>query len=119
MSLRPVFDGCQNVSIKGSRASVNGGDRSANGRRAEGKCYKIIVLTQKFTGRITREMEFLTTEQAAEKLGVTIRRVQAVAQSGRLPARRFGRALMIRNRISRWLPIASRAIREALKVIGW
>jgi excisionase family DNA binding protein len=35
-------------------------------------------------------MEFLTTEQVAEKLGVTPRRVQAMAQSGRLPASRFG-----------------------------
>jgi excisionase family DNA binding protein len=42
-------------------------------------------------------MDFLTTEQSAEKFGVTPRRVQAMAQAGRLPASRFGRALMIRE----------------------
>jgi excisionase family DNA binding protein len=43
------------------------------------------------------EMEFLTTEQVAERLGVGPRRVQAMVKSGRLPASRFGRALMIKE----------------------
>jgi excisionase family DNA binding protein len=42
-------------------------------------------------------MQFLTTEQAAARLGVSPRRVQIMAQSGRLPASRFGRALMIKE----------------------
>lgn len=33
----------------------------------------------------------LTTAQAAESLGVTIRQVQALIKSGRLPAVKFGR----------------------------
>ncbi len=42
-------------------------------------------------------MEFLTTKEVAEKLGVTLRRVQAMIQSGRLPAQKFGRDYMIRE----------------------
>lgn len=42
-------------------------------------------------------MEFLTTEQVAARLGITPRRVQAMAKSGRLPASRFGRSLMIKE----------------------
>lgn len=42
-------------------------------------------------------MEFLTAEQVAVRLGITPRRVQAMAQSGRLPASRFGRSLMIKE----------------------
>lgn len=42
-------------------------------------------------------MNYLTTEQVAEQLGISIRRVQAMVKAGRLPAERFGRALMIRE----------------------
>lgn len=42
-------------------------------------------------------MDFLTTEQAAERLGIGLRRVQTLVQNGRLPAGRFGRALMIKE----------------------
>ena len=42
-------------------------------------------------------MEFLTTEQVAARLGVTPRRVQAMAKAGRLPASRFGRSLMMKE----------------------
>lgn len=43
-------------------------------------------------------MEFLTTKEVADKLGVTIRRVQAMIESGRLPATKFGRDYMIREK---------------------
>ena len=42
-------------------------------------------------------MANLTTEQVAARLGVTVRRVQALVKSGRLPAERFGRAIVIRE----------------------
>jgi excisionase family DNA binding protein len=54
-------------------------------------------LTHIFHGRINREIDFLTTERAAEKLGVTPRRVQAAAKAGRSPAGRFGGALTFRE----------------------
>ncbi|MGH9822746.1 MAG: helix-turn-helix domain-containing protein [Blastocatellia bacterium] len=37
----------------------------------------------------------LTTGEAAEKLGISKRRVQQLVKSGRLPARMFGGSLMI------------------------
>ena len=40
----------------------------------------------------------LTTEQVAEKLGVTPRRVRALITSGRLKAKRIGRDWMIDSR---------------------
>jgi excisionase family DNA binding protein len=43
-------------------------------------------------------MEYLTTKEVAEKLGVTLRRVQAMVQSGRLPATKFGRDYMIKEK---------------------
>lgn len=42
-------------------------------------------------------MDRLTTQQAAEKLGVTIRRINALIQSGRLPAEKFGQVHMIKE----------------------
>ena len=42
-------------------------------------------------------MEFLTTLEVAEKLGVTRRRVLALIEAGRLPATKFGRDYMIRE----------------------
>jgi excisionase family DNA binding protein len=42
-------------------------------------------------------MDELTAQQVAERLGVTVRRVQAMIKDGRLPATRFGRALVIRE----------------------
>jgi excisionase family DNA binding protein len=39
--------------------------------------------------------DVLTTEQAAERLGVSARRVQQLIKSGRLPAREFGGSYMI------------------------
>jgi excisionase family DNA binding protein len=42
-------------------------------------------------------MAILTTAQAAERLGVSVRRVQQLVQDGRLPAKQFGGALMIRE----------------------
>ena len=43
-------------------------------------------------------MDFLTTKQAAEKLGITPRRVQALIEAERLPAQKFGRDYMIREK---------------------
>lgn len=43
-------------------------------------------------------MDFLTTKQAAEKLGITPRRVQALIEAGRLPAQKFGRDYMIKEK---------------------
>jgi len=40
----------------------------------------------------------LTTDEAAARLSVTPRRVRAMIQSGRLPARRHGRAWIIFER---------------------
>ena len=40
-------------------------------------------------------MKQITTEEAAARLGITKRRVQAMIKSGSLPAARFGRALAI------------------------
>jgi excisionase family DNA binding protein len=43
-----------------------------------------------------RPSEFISTEQAAEELGVTIRRVQALLKDGRfIGAQKFGRDWMI------------------------
>lgn len=43
-------------------------------------------------------MDFLTTKEVAEKLGVKVRMVQLLIQSGRLPATKFGRDYMIREK---------------------
>lgn len=43
-------------------------------------------------------MEYLTTKEVAEKLGVSLRRVQAMIEAGRLPATKFGRDYMIREK---------------------
>jgi excisionase family DNA binding protein len=42
-------------------------------------------------------MKTLTTREAAERLGVTVRRVNDLITAGRLPAMRFGRAHMIKE----------------------
>lgn len=41
--------------------------------------------------------KFLNTKQAAEKKGVSIRRIQALITKGQLKAERFGRDYMIRE----------------------
>jgi excisionase family DNA binding protein len=43
-------------------------------------------------------MEFLTTLEVAEILGVTRRRVIALIEAGRLPATKFGRDYMIKEK---------------------
>jgi excisionase family DNA binding protein len=43
-------------------------------------------------------MDYLTTKQAAERLGITPRRVQALIEAERLPAQKFGRDYMIREK---------------------
>jgi excisionase family DNA binding protein len=42
-------------------------------------------------------MAILTAAQAAERLGVSARRIQQLAKDGRLPAEQFGGALMIKE----------------------
>lgn len=39
----------------------------------------------------------LTTPQVAERLGVTVRRVQALIKTGRLPSQQFGRDHVIKE----------------------
>ncbi len=41
-------------------------------------------------------MKLLTTRDAADRLGVSDRRVRALIQAGRVPARRVGRDWLIR-----------------------
>ena len=43
-------------------------------------------------------MNLLTTKEVAERLGVTPRRVVAMIQAGRLPADKFGRDYMIKEK---------------------
>ncbi len=42
-------------------------------------------------------MNLLTTKEAAGRLGVSVRRVHALIQDGRLPAEKFGRDYMIKE----------------------
>jgi len=42
-------------------------------------------------------MEMLTTQKAAEKLGVHRSRVHALIKAGRLPAEKFGNVYMIKD----------------------
>ncbi|HYP25526.1 MAG TPA: helix-turn-helix domain-containing protein [Blastocatellia bacterium] len=42
-------------------------------------------------------MKILTAAQAAERLGVSVRRVQQLVKAGRLPASEFGGSLMIQE----------------------
>jgi excisionase family DNA binding protein len=42
-------------------------------------------------------MAILTAAQAAERLGVSVRRVQQLVKEGRLPAEQFGGAWMIKE----------------------
>lgn len=43
-------------------------------------------------------MNILSTAEAAERLGVSVRRVQQLVKAGRLPAGAFGGALMIQEK---------------------
>lgn len=40
-------------------------------------------------------MTLITTSQAAERLGISVRRVQELINSGRLPAQQFGRTYVV------------------------
>jgi excisionase family DNA binding protein len=42
-------------------------------------------------------MNLLTTKEVAERLGVTIKRIQAMIRDERLPAQKFGRDYMIKE----------------------
>jgi excisionase family DNA binding protein len=42
-------------------------------------------------------MNLLTTKEVAERLGVKVRMVQLLIQTGRLPASKFGRDYMIKE----------------------
>jgi excisionase family DNA binding protein len=43
-------------------------------------------------------MGILTTAEAAERLGISVRRVQQLVQDGRLPAKEFGGTFMIEEK---------------------
>lgn len=43
-------------------------------------------------------MELLTTKEVAKKLGVSMRMIQLLIKSGRLPATKFGRDYMIKEK---------------------
>jgi excisionase family DNA binding protein len=43
-------------------------------------------------------MSLLTTKEVAERLGVSVRRVHALIQDERLPAKKFGRDYMIQEK---------------------
>jgi excisionase family DNA binding protein len=43
------------------------------------------------------EERLLTTPEVAERLGVSVRRVQALIKSGRLPSQQFGRDHVIKE----------------------
>jgi excisionase family DNA binding protein len=47
--------------------------------------------------RKTERMKLLTTQEAADRLGVTSVRVRAMILAGRLPAEKFGHVHMIRE----------------------
>ena len=59
-----------------------------------------------------RTMGYITTEDAAGILSVSIRRVQAMIRTGLLPAKRFGKAYMLLETDVRWL-------NEQERVPGW
>lgn len=42
-------------------------------------------------------MDLLTTKEVADRLGVTIKRIQAMIRDGRLPAEKLGRDYVIRE----------------------
>jgi excisionase family DNA binding protein len=48
-------------------------------------------------------MGFLTTKQVADRLGVSIRRVQALVTNGRLPAQKIGRDFLIKEKDLRFV----------------
>jgi excisionase family DNA binding protein len=54
-------------------------------------------LTNNFFQGIKGGMDELTALEAADELGVSVRRLQELVKTGRLPARRFGRAYVIRR----------------------
>ena len=54
------------------------------------------TLKGEFTS-IKHNMKLLTTQEAAEKLGVTSTRIRAMILSGRLPAEKFGHVHMIKE----------------------
>jgi excisionase family DNA binding protein len=47
--------------------------------------------------RNAERMKLLTTQEAAERLGVTSTRIRAMILAGRLPAEKFGHVHMIRE----------------------
>jgi excisionase family DNA binding protein len=52
-------------------------------------------LTNSFFGRKNNDMGLITTAQAAERLGISVRRVQELIGSQRLPAQQFGRTYVV------------------------
>lgn len=56
---------------------------------------KLFPLRDSFSQGIRKAVRSLTTKEAAEKLGVTPQRVRTLIRAGRLPAKKFGRDLVI------------------------
>jgi excisionase family DNA binding protein len=55
------------------------------------------MLAQDTTIEMRLPMKLLTTDEVAERLGVTVRRVQAMIKGGRLPAEKMGRDWLVRE----------------------
>jgi excisionase family DNA binding protein len=59
---------------------------------------KVIALTNTFDYFIFESMnDFISIKTASEKLGLSIRRVQALITSGRLPAEKIGNSYVVRE----------------------
>jgi excisionase family DNA binding protein len=67
-------------------------------RKCETAVNKYFALTKSSRRVYKNRMAILTAAQAAERLGVSVRRVQQLVKSGRLPAGQFGGALMIEEK---------------------
>lgn len=48
-------------------------------------------------------MDYITTEDAAKELGVSVRRIQAMIRDGVLPAKKFGKAYAVNPEDVEWL----------------
>jgi excisionase family DNA binding protein len=62
-------------------------------------------LDEYFLRAIILLMNVLTTKEVAERLGVTVRRVQALIQDGQLPAEKVGRDYLIKEKDIRLVEI--------------
>jgi excisionase family DNA binding protein len=61
-------------------------------------------------------MKLLSTKQVAEKLGVSLRRVQAMITAGKLPAEKLGRDYFVREEDLKLVTVYGRAGRPPKQV---